>query len=83
MEDYSNVTPIHKSGRKSEVSNYRPVSILAAASKVFEKIVFNRIFNHVRDYINPVQHGFVTGKSTQTNLLEYVTCVSDSMLNGG
>lgn len=79
----SSVTPVYKSGKRSDVSNYRPISILAAASKVFERIVFNRVYEHVKCFITPAQHGFVTGKSTLTNLLEFVTRVTDSMLDGG
>ena len=79
----SNVTPVYKSGKKSDVCNYRPISILSAASKVFERIIFNKVYNHVRDFITPAQHGFVTGKSTLTNLLEFATQITDSILNGG
>lgn len=79
----SNITPTFKSGNKSDVCNYRPISILAAASKVFERIVFNKLYQHVKNYITPVQHGFVSGRSTLTNLLEYATHIADPILDGG
>lgn len=79
----SNVTPVYKSGKRSDVCNYRPISILAAASKVFERIVFNKVFDHVKTFITPVQHGFITARSTLTNLLEYATHITDSMIDGG
>lgn len=40
----SNVTPVYKAGKRSDVSNYRPISILAAASKVFKRIIFNKVY---------------------------------------
>ena len=35
----ASVTPIYKSGIKTDVCNYRPISILSTFSKIFEKIV--------------------------------------------
>ena len=37
------VIPIHKGGSKTDVSNYRPISLLAAISKVYEKVMHSRI----------------------------------------
>ena len=42
----SNVFPVHKKGGKSEVKNYRPVSLLSVISKVVETIVTSRITDH-------------------------------------
>ena len=39
------VTPIYKEGSKSEVGNYRPISLLTSFSKVFEKVMHFRILN--------------------------------------
>jgi len=35
------ISPIHKSGDKSKVNNYRPISLLCSLSKVLERIIFN------------------------------------------
>lgn len=77
------ITPVFKSGNRSNVNNYRPISILCAISKVFERIIFNQLYKHISDHISPVQHGFVFGRSTQTNLLEFIHFVVESMANGG
>ena len=37
------VVPIHKEGSKTDVSNYRPISLLTSFSKIYEKIMHNRI----------------------------------------
>ena len=37
------VTPVHKSGDKAALNNYRPISILSSASKILEKLVHKRL----------------------------------------
>lgn len=65
------VVPIHKSGDISNCGNYRPISILSCFAKVLESFVFDVLYSHVKPRIVPEQHGFVKGKSTVSNLLEY------------
>ena len=44
----SSVVPVFKNiGERSTAKNYRPVSLLSVVSKVFEKLVNNRIVNHL------------------------------------
>jgi hypothetical protein len=60
------VTPIFKNGIKTELGNYRPISILPYFSKYFEKIVYNRTYSFITklELLNPNQFGFQQGKST-------------------
>ena len=37
------ITPLHKAGSKEDITNYRPISILPAFSKNFEKVIVNRL----------------------------------------
>ena len=41
----ANVIPVHKKGNKQLVSNYRPVSLLPICSKIFEKLIFDCIYD--------------------------------------
>ena len=40
---HTKVISIHKSGNRNSASNYRPISILSAVSKVFENLLYKRI----------------------------------------
>ena len=66
----ANVVHVHKKGAKDHVKNYRPISLLPIVSKVFERCVLNSIKDHLYHVISPKQHGFCTGRSCVTNLLE-------------
>ena len=65
-----NVVPVHKKGDKSQVSNYRPISLLRILSKVMEKYIYNHLIDTVKPLIHPLQHGFTNGKSCTTQLIE-------------
>jgi len=65
------VVPIFKKGDKTDIKNYRPVAILSAPAKVFESILHNRLFSHIKQYISVNQHGFFSGRSINTNLVNF------------
>ena len=73
---FANVTPIYKSGSKSNPINYRPISITSVFSKLAEFVIKGRILSHlVRNRLmSRFQHGFTVGRSVSTNLLE---CLDD------
>ncbi|KAG6460286.1 hypothetical protein O3G_MSEX011890 [Manduca sexta] len=75
----ANVVPIYKKQDKSNIRNYRPVSILSLFSKVFERIVCPVITNYFKNIISNYQHGFTTRKSTVSNLLTYTTDIIECM----
>lgn len=79
----SYVSPIFKDGDKDDISNYRPVCIMSAISKIFERLVFNQLFEQIKSQIHHTQHGFFMKRSTQTNLMEYVSEIAQSIVNGG
>ncbi|XP_055622822.1 uncharacterized protein LOC129766324 [Toxorhynchites rutilus septentrionalis] len=68
---HSFMFPVFKKGDKCNVANYRGITSLSAASKLFELIVNDAVFFKVKRYISPVQHGFMPGRSVSTNLLEF------------
>ena len=70
------MVPIFKNvGERSTAKNYRPVSLLSMVSKVFEKLVNNRIVNHLEKcgLFPDFQYGFRSFRSTA----DLPTVVSD------
>ena len=53
-------------GERSTAKNYGPVSLLSVVSKVFEKLVNNRIIDHLEkcDLFSDFQYGFRSSRST-------------------
>ena len=41
------VIPLFKKGDKLLFENYRPISLLTAISKIFERVVFNQLYDHL------------------------------------
>lgn len=68
------VVPVHKSGSKTDVNNYRPISILSVLSKLFEQLLADRVSSFLNDQkvIYDHQFGFRSGSSTWTAASELV-----------
>ena len=68
-----------KSGDKSNVSNYKPISVLPILPKIFERTVCNQLYTYLcsRNILWDSQSGFRSNHSTTTILLE----VQDYILN--
>jgi Reverse transcriptase (RNA-dependent DNA polymerase) len=73
------ITPIFKSGDIHNVCNYRPISKLSCFGKLLEKIVTDQLSSLLRKYIIPNQHGFLSKKSVETNLLHFTNFITRSM----
>ena len=61
------VIPVFKKGDKLLVSNYRPISLLSNVNKIFEKLVYSRLYSflEMHDCIYELQFGFRAKHSTQ------------------
>ena len=66
------VTPIYKDGEKAIKSNYRPISVLPVISKLFEKLVFNQLYQYLNGsgLLYKGQSGFRELYSTVSCLLK-------------
>ena len=66
------VTPIFKVGDRCDRNNYRPISVISAVARIFEKLVYEQLENYVtnNNFINPRQSGFRSLFSTTTAMLD-------------
>ena len=71
------VIPLHKKGSVHLAENYRPISLTCILCKIYEKLIRRHILYYVSDIISDNQHGFVSGKSCNSNLLETLDKVND------
>ncbi len=75
----AHVVPVHKKGSKSDVQNYRPISLTSLVAKVFERIVRDELMAECNHLLDPRQHGFLTEKSCSTQLVEFCDSLSLSL----
>ena len=77
------VLPVYKSGEKSELCNYRPISILSSISKVLEKLIHIRSSTFLNEHsiLLPTQYGFRANQSTIHDLLDVITSSYDNINN--
>ena len=61
----ASVVSVDKKRSKQILNNYQPVSLLLICNKLFEKIIFDKIFQHlmVNKLLNRNQSGFIPGDS--------------------
>ena len=79
----ANIVPIYKKGKKSDPNNYRPVSLTSTVCKIMETILRDEIVSHLEgnNLISPDQHGFRSGRSCITQLMESMHDWVDSLEN--
>ena len=67
----ANIVPIHKKGSRQCKNNYRPIYLLPILGKIFEKLLFDKIYSHLCEngLLTPNQSGFRPGDSTINQLL--------------
>ena len=63
------ISPVHKKGVKLDKTNYRPVSILSALSKIFERLLFYQLNTYMNPNLSMYQWGFQNNMSPQNCLL--------------
>ena len=75
------VIPIFKKGDSTHAENYRPISILSNISKIFEKVMYKRIYNFLESHniISDTQFGFRQNHSTEHALIHFVDFVTKAL----
>ena len=75
------ISPIFKKGDNTLLSNYRPVSVLPSVSKVFEKVIYNQIYEYFmnKKLLFKSQYGFRKNHSTEYATLELIDRVTNEI----
>ena len=79
------VSPIYKKGARNLAANYRPVSLTSIGCKIMEMFVKIMVLGHLtnHDLLSPKQYGFISGRSTVTQLLCYLEECIEIIVGGG
>ena len=77
------ITPILKSGKPEDPSNYRPIALLPILSKILEKIVATQLMSYLEsnNLLSSTQHGFRAGLSTTTALTKISNRIYENIDN--
>ncbi|KAL0879195.1 hypothetical protein ABMA27_002982 [Loxostege sticticalis] len=70
------VVPVYKSGRKDQITNYRPISILSATSKILEKIINRRLVQ----YLEKQSILSIISLALGTNYRQLMRCINSLMV---
>ncbi|PZC78256.1 hypothetical protein B5X24_HaOG202328 [Helicoverpa armigera] len=65
---HSNIIILHKKGDKTDINNYRPISLISHLYKLFIKVIHNRIREHLDQHQPIEQAGFRPSFSTTDHL---------------
>jgi hypothetical protein len=81
----ANIGAIYKKGKKSEVNNYRPVSLTSVVCKLLESFIKDKTMTYFlqNKLFSNKQFGFLKGRSTVTQLLVILEQWVDGLEDGG
>lgn len=82
---YSKIIPLKKKNNQDSLDNLRPISILCALSKSFERILKAQICSYLQanNLITPAQSGYRVGHSTKTAMLKIYDDIGVAIDRGG
>ena len=79
----SKIIPLFKKGDSSLLSNYRPISLLPTISKIFERILYNQLYEYFDNHLlAEQQYGFRSNHSTEYAAVKLVDHISKEMESG-
>ena len=79
----SNIIAILKPGKDSAIpKNYRPISLLCHTSKLYERLILNRVSPLLEQHLIKEQAGFRPGKSCTSQLLNLTQHIEDGYQRG-
>ena len=72
------VLPLHKGGSFDKMINFRPISILSSISKIFERLMFNKMYSFIEKYqiLCNLQFDFRKGHNTEFTVMHTIKSVT-------
>ena len=79
----SDITPVFKKLNPSDEVNYRLVNVLLLVSKVFEKIIYDQLYEYIESFLNQLPCGFRNALSKQHAPLRLLQKRQNGLDSGG
>ena len=76
----SHIIPFPKKGDLSLATNYRGISLLSIAAKIFNKLILNRLVPKIDPLLRKNQNGFRSGRSTLSQILTLRRIIEECQL---
>ena len=75
------VSPVYKKGNQQRFDNYRPISTLPIFSKLYEKIIYKRIYSYLitKNILYDKQFGFCKNHSTSHAINYSIKYIADKL----
>jgi hypothetical protein len=68
----SQIKPIFKKGDERDTSNCRPISLFTSISKIFDKVIYNILYYHIKNTNILTKEQFGFRHSSSTNNASYL-----------
>ena len=81
----ADVFQIYKKGVRNRAETYRPISLTSIVCKIMESLIKEAVMIHIlsNKLLPPKQYGFISGRSTVTQLLRYLDSCVETIEIGG
>ena len=78
------ILPLHKGDSVLSVGNYRPISLLPIFSKIFERLIYNRLIEFItaNNILTELQFGFQRNKSTEQAVASIISALNQDKILG-
>ena len=83
-EKLAKINPVFKSGERTNVDNYRPISVLNILSKTVERVVYNQLSEYLEsnNLLSDNQYGFRRKRSTRDAVTKATDHIREQMDKG-
>ena len=77
----SKITPIYKKNERTNIANYRPISLLPMLSKIFERVIHTQLYTYFDEnkLLSEQQYGFREKHSTELAAVKLVDYINHEM----